>query len=74
MAGVAVGAVVGVEAMFAGSISGASMNPARSLAPALVSGELRHLWIYLSAPVAGALLAVPLSAVIYNRKVEQGKT
>lgn len=56
-AGIAVGAVVGLEAMFAGPISGASMNPARSLAPALVSGHLEHLWIYLCAPILGACLA-----------------
>jgi aquaporin NIP len=58
-AGIAVGAVIGLEAMFAGPICGASMNPARSLAPALVSGHLEHLWIYLLAPVLGAGLAVP---------------
>ena len=58
MAGIAIGATVGLEAMFAGPISGASMNPARSLAPALVSWELRHLWIYLTAPVLGAAVAV----------------
>lgn len=57
-AGVAVGAVVGLEAMFAGPISGASMNPARSLGPALVSGQLQSLWIYLVAPTAGAVFAV----------------
>ena len=59
-AGLAVGAVIALEAMFAGPICGASMNPARSLAPALISGHLEHLWIYLAAPVLGALLAVPL--------------
>jgi aquaporin Z len=59
-AGIAIGGVIGLEAMFAGPICGASMNPARSLAPALVSGHLEHLWIYLTAPVLGALLAVPL--------------
>ena len=59
-AGIAIGAVVGLEAMFAGTICGASMNPARSLAPALVSGHLEHLWLYLLAPVVGALIAVPL--------------
>ena len=59
-AGIAVGAVIALEAMFAGPVCGASMNPARSLAPALVSGHLEHLWIYLAAPVLGALLAVPL--------------
>jgi MIP family channel proteins len=57
-AGIAVGAVIGLEAMFAGGISGASMNPARSLAPAMVSGHWQHLWIYLTAPFAGAALAV----------------
>jgi aquaporin NIP len=57
-AGIAVGAVIGLEAMFAGPICGASMNPARSLAPAVVSGHLEYLWIYLTAPFAGAALAV----------------
>lgn len=60
-AGIAIGATVGLEAMFAGPICGASMNPARSLAPALVSGHLQHLWLYPTATVLGALLAVPLS-------------
>lgn len=58
-AGIAVGAVIAFEAMFAGPVSGASMNPARSLAPAVVSGQLQHLWLYLVAPIAGAMLAVP---------------
>lgn len=58
-AGIAVGAVIALEALFAGPICGASMNPARSLAPAVVSGHLEHLWIYLLAPVLGAQLAVP---------------
>jgi aquaporin Z len=57
-AGLAIGGVVGLEALFAGPISGASMNPARSIAPALVSGHLQHLWIYLVAPFVGAALAV----------------
>jgi aquaporin Z len=57
-AGIAVGAVIGLEAMFAGPICGASMNPARSLAPAVISGNLAHLWIYLTAPFVGASLAV----------------
>lgn len=57
-AGIAVGAVIGLEAMFAGPICGASMNPARSLAPAVVSGQLGSLWIYLVAPTSGAALAV----------------
>ncbi len=59
-AGIAIGGVVLLEAMFAGPISGASMNPARSLAPALVSGHLEYIWIYLTAPVLGAAAAIPL--------------
>lgn len=59
-AGIAIGAVVGLEAMFAGPICGASMNPARSLAPAIVSGHLQHLWLYIIAPITGAALAVPV--------------
>jgi aquaporin Z len=58
MAGVAIGAVVGLEALFAGPITGASMNPARSLAPAVVSGHLEALGIYLAAPFLGAYLGV----------------
>jgi len=58
MAGIAIGGVVGLEAMFAGPITGASMNPARSIAPALFSGDLQHLWLYISAPIIGMLLAV----------------
>jgi aquaporin NIP len=57
-AGIAVGSVIALEALFAGPISGASMNPARSLGPALVSHQLADLWIYLVAPVVGALFAV----------------
>lgn len=56
-AGIAIGAVVALEAMFAGPICGASMNPARSLGPALVSAQLQSLWIYLLAPALGAWLA-----------------
>jgi aquaporin Z len=56
-AGIAIGSVVGLEAMFAGPISGASMNSARSLAPAIVSGEIKQVWIYILAPVTGALSA-----------------
>ena len=59
-AGIAVGGVIGLEAMFAGPISGASMNPARSLAPALVAINFDCLWIYMAAPIAGAMAAIPL--------------
>jgi aquaporin Z len=57
-AGIAVGSLIGLEAMFAGPISGASMNPARSIGPALVAGHLQHLWVYLVAPTVGALAAM----------------
>ncbi|MBK9928850.1 MAG: MIP family channel protein [Saprospiraceae bacterium] len=60
-AGVAIGATVGLDAMFGGPISGASMNPARSIGPALASGHLEHLWVYLLAPVIGAILAIYLN-------------
>ncbi|HEY3861513.1 MAG TPA: aquaporin [Verrucomicrobiae bacterium] len=58
-AGIAIGAVIGLEAMFAGPICGASMNPARSIAPAVVSGHAEFLWLYIIAPFCGAILAVP---------------
>jgi aquaporin NIP len=66
-AGIAVGAVIGFEALFAGPACGASMNPARSLAPALVSGQLEHLWIYLLAPTLGAQVAVLFDAWLAAR-------
>lgn len=58
IAGAVIGAVVMLEALFAGPISGASMNPARSLGPAIVSQHLQSLWIYLIAPVIGSVLAI----------------
>ena len=64
LGGVIVGAVIALEALFAGPISGASMNPARSLAPAILSGSAQHLWMYLVAPLVGALIAVPTCAII----------
>ena len=66
IAAIAIGAVIALEAMFAGPICGASMNPARSLAPAVVSGQLQSLWVYLVAPVLGAVLAIPLGAVLFG--------
>lgn len=57
-AGLAVGGTILLDAMFGGPISGASMNPARSLAPALVTGNVEHLWLYLVAPICGSLLSL----------------
>ncbi len=62
--GLGIGGTVALAALFAGPVSGASMNPARSLAPAVVSGHWQGLWIYLLAPVVGALLAVPLHCAL----------
>ena len=56
-AAIAIGGTVGLDAMFGGPISGASMNPARSLGPAIVSGDLHALWLYILAPIIGAALA-----------------
>ncbi|MFL0811045.1 MAG: aquaporin [Agarilytica sp.] len=64
MAGVAIGGTVALEALIAGPITGASMNPARSLGPALVSGQLQHLWLYILAPTLGAALAFPTCRLV----------
>lgn len=69
-AGIAVGSVIGLEAMFAGPVSGASMNPIRSLVPALMSGKLDALWVYLTAPILGALAAVPLAFLVQEKELE----
>ncbi|MDF2453452.1 MAG: family channel protein [Bacteroidota bacterium] len=70
-AGLAIGSVVLLEAMFAGPICGASMNPARSLAPAIVSGHPEHLWIYLAAPVIGALFAVLTWNILKQKELQK---
>ncbi len=70
-AGLAIGGVVALEAMFAGPICGASMNPARSLAPAIVSGHTEHLWIYLVATILGAALAIPVWKYVSNQQNHQ---
>jgi aquaporin Z len=65
MAGITVGGVIGLEALFAGPICGASMNPARSLAPAVVSGNLSGLWIYLAAPFLGSAIGVACCRTVH---------
>lgn len=65
MAGIAVGGVIAFEALFAGPISGASMNPARSLAPAVVSGNLTALWVYLIAPIIGAAIGIGACKLVH---------
>jgi aquaporin Z len=65
MAGIAVGGVIAFEALFAGPICGASMNPARSLAPAVVTGKLANLWLYLVAPMIGAVIGVACCRVVH---------
>jgi aquaporin Z len=67
LAGVAVGSVIALEALVAGPVSGASMNPARSLAPALVSLRLDSLWVYLTAPVLGACAGVLACRCVQER-------
>ncbi len=69
MAGIAIGAVIAVEAIFGGPISGASMNPARSFAPALLAGNFAHHWIYWLAPVLGTALGAQVYAVLIHQTV-----
>ena len=58
IAAIAIGAVVALEAIFAGPVCGASMNPARSIAPAVMAGNLTHLWLYIVATTLGAVASV----------------
>ena len=66
-AAIAIGGTVGLDAMFGGPISGASMNPARSIGPAVVSGELHALWLYIVAPLVGASIGALLYQVVRER-------
>ena len=66
MAGIAIGGTVGICALAAGPVCRASMNPARSIGPAVAALDFQHLWIYLTAPFLGAALAVPAWTYIYK--------
>jgi glycerol uptake facilitator-like aquaporin len=61
-AALAIGATIALDALFGGPLTGASMNPARSFAPAVVSGQWRDFWVYLAGPLVGA----PLGALAYQ--------
>jgi MIP family channel proteins len=71
LAGLAISATVWLEALVAGPLTGASMNPARSLGPALVSGQLADCWLYILGPVVGVLLAVATDRLLHNEPVPE---
>jgi MIP family channel proteins len=71
-AAIAIGGTIGLEAMFGGPISGASMNPARSFGPALISGDFHALWIYLAAPLAGAAMGGLAYQLVRGEAVNTG--
>jgi MIP family channel proteins len=73
-AAIAIGGTVGLDAMFGGPISGASMNPARSIGPAVVVGDLHALWLYIVAPLAGAALAALTYQFIRGEDAQVAKT
>jgi MIP family channel proteins len=70
-AAIAIGATVGLDAMFGGPISGASMNPARSLGPAFVAGDLHALWLYVMAPILGAALGALAYQFVRGQTTQQ---
>jgi glycerol uptake facilitator-like aquaporin len=71
-AAIAIGATVGLDALFGGPITGASMNPARSIAPAVISGETSHLWLYIAAPVVGGALGALTYQFVRGERPHRG--
>jgi aquaporin NIP len=69
-AAIAIGGTVGLDALFGGPVSGASMNPARSIGPALVSGNLHALWLYIVAPIFGAVFGAVAYQFVRGEPVE----
>ena len=68
-AAIAIGGVIGLDALFGGPLTGASMNPARSLGPALVAGQWDHFWVYVAGPIAGACLGAAAYQVVRHPRV-----
>ena len=69
---IAVGAYIGLVSVWGAPVTGASMNPARSLAPMLVGGDLTNYWIYLIGPIAGAMVAVLFEYILRGRATKGG--
>lgn len=70
-AAIAIGGTVAALALFAGPVSGGSLNPARSIGPAVISGRLDHLWIYLAGPVVGCTLGAFTYQLLRERRVRK---
>ena len=68
-AAIAVAATVGLDAMFGGPVTGASMNPARSLGPALAAADFTSIWVYLTAPLLGAVIAAATYRLLRDEPV-----
>ena len=71
-AAIAVAATVGLDAMFGGPVTGASMNPARSLGPALAAADFTSSWVYLTAPLLGAVIAAATYQLLRDEPVATG--
>ena len=70
-AGIAIGATLALCGLFGGAASGASLNPARSIGPALLSGATHDLWVYIAAPLAGALIAAAVDRLLHGEKLSR---